>query len=327
MSDALLENLQSVLGVLSVESVEVADAADTGEDRLILDEGVLGSEGCDGGDSLASAKGLESLVLDVAALHDDGGAHDGAADFFGAAVLKTESSLATDHAGTVAEHSHNDKRVRVVVPSNSRGFCVIRVVVVLNTSLVLVVDGDVDVGDIEVDGGDQLGASNLRDLGDNLRGPPSTIGERRLLWSHSSHHIRNEVRRVLAVVQNLLAEDLSSHLENGLLSEKRERIADSVGSDAPSLETNLLHGVDFLGRRVVEMLVGIESLSLGSSGFVDESLGDLLRRSSSPTSLWPVNKRCWLLLDSDDAGHDDGVGFGYLEELRLTWSWGWRCCV
>lgn len=91
--------------------------------------------------------------------------------------MEAESSLATDHTGTVAEHSYNDKGVRVVVPSNSRSFCVICVIVVLNTSLVLVVDGDVDVGDVEVDGGDQLRASNLRDLGENLRGSPSTIGK------------------------------------------------------------------------------------------------------------------------------------------------------
>ena len=70
-AESLLEDLEAVFSVLVVELIEVADAANAGEDTLITDEGGLGSEGGDHGDTLAAAEGLESLVLDISALKNN----------------------------------------------------------------------------------------------------------------------------------------------------------------------------------------------------------------------------------------------------------------
>lgn len=69
---SLLEDLKAVLGVLVVEFIEVADAANASENTLIADERGLGTEGGDHSDTLAAAEGLESLVLDISALKDNG---------------------------------------------------------------------------------------------------------------------------------------------------------------------------------------------------------------------------------------------------------------
>lgn len=45
---------------------------DASEDRLIADEGVLRVDRGDESDMLAATKGHESLILDAAALGDDG---------------------------------------------------------------------------------------------------------------------------------------------------------------------------------------------------------------------------------------------------------------
>lgn len=70
--EALLEGFHAVLGVLLVQDVQVVDGAAAREDGLVAHEGGLGAERGNHCDALAAAEGFEGLVLDVAALHDDG---------------------------------------------------------------------------------------------------------------------------------------------------------------------------------------------------------------------------------------------------------------
>lgn len=318
MADALLEDLESVLSVLVVEGGEVRDTTDTGQDSLILGERVPGTEGSDHGDALTAAKGLKGLMLDVTALHDNSSSLDGTADHLGAAVGEPQGSLATDHAFAVGKHGDNYEGVRVVVPGHGGGVGLlpghVLHVGVLDTVLASVVDGNVDVANIKVNGRDQLSAGNSGDLGKNFGGLPGGVGERGsampwsargcmhmqssdgdLLGTHATDHVLNEARSVLALTHNLLAKYLGTHLLDGLGCEELKRLADSVGSNALTLEADLGHCVDTLGRLVVEVLLSIEGFPDSLGGLVDKELGDWVARTGS--SLGLGGNGLWGLLD------------------------------
>lgn len=200
VTDTFLEDLESILSVLVVQDREVRDAADAGQNGLVFGERVLGAEGSHHGDALTAAKGLEGLMLDVAALHYDGGSLDGAPDHLGATIGKSEGSLATDHTFAVGKHGDDDKGVRVVVPGDGGGVIPlprhILGVRVLDTVLASVIDGDIDVANVKVDGRDQLSAGNGGDFSKNLGGLPGGISEGSSAVAWSAHDMDAGICRV-----------------------------------------------------------------------------------------------------------------------------------
>lgn len=49
-----------------------------------------------------------------------------------------------------------------------------------------------------------------------------------VLMIHASHHVPAEGRRILAATENFVTEDLATHLQNGVLAEKSERLGSCV---------------------------------------------------------------------------------------------------
>lgn len=71
MADALLQNLQPVLGILRLQRRDVTDTADSDQNCLILDQRLLVMETGNHADPLAAIKCLQGLVLNIATLHYD----------------------------------------------------------------------------------------------------------------------------------------------------------------------------------------------------------------------------------------------------------------
>lgn len=171
----------------------------------------------------------------------------------------------------------------------------------------LVVDGDIDVGDLKVHGGNEVDAGDLRDGLDQLGRVPSVVGkwgkpaqvpalatslprsevgrerERERDWdlrrAHAADHVLVKRRAELAIAQTLLAKHLRANLPHGLLAEEGERVGDGVGRDAVALEADVLHGDDVGGGREGDVLLGVEGLALGGPGVVDEVLREGVGRA------------------------------------------------
>jgi len=71
-TDALFEDLQSVLGELIVELRQIRDGAHGSEDCVVLDVVRFRPERGYHGDSLSCTKRAEGLVLDISTLQDHG---------------------------------------------------------------------------------------------------------------------------------------------------------------------------------------------------------------------------------------------------------------
>ena len=71
MANALLQNLQLLLGTLRVQRRDVTDTADSEQNCLMLDQRRLGTEAGNHADPLAATKCLQGLVLNITILHYD----------------------------------------------------------------------------------------------------------------------------------------------------------------------------------------------------------------------------------------------------------------
>lgn len=91
-----------------------------------------------------------------------------------------EGSLATNHLATIGEHRYADKRVTVGVPADD-GVIILVCFVVFSEFLLhilLGLHGEVDVGDLEIHGGNQLDSGNVGDDTQHFRALPCVIYER-----------------------------------------------------------------------------------------------------------------------------------------------------
>lgn len=94
------------------------------------------------------------------------------------------------------------------MPSHGRHLVVVGSSPVLHADLVVVVDGDVDVANVKVEGGDEVDACNGGDFEKDLRGLPCVVDEWRstmtistfemktpcfdLLGAHASDHVADK---------------------------------------------------------------------------------------------------------------------------------------
>ena len=90
-------------------------------------------------------------------------------------------------------------------------------------------------------------------------------------------HILGKVGRVLAAIKNRLAENLGTHLLDGLRREEGEGLGHGIRRDALTLEANLAHGVDLVRGHNVEVPVRVKGDAGMAACFVYERLGKLLR--------------------------------------------------
>ena len=94
------------------------------------------------------------------------------------------------------------------------------------------------------------------------------------LVTHATDHVGDEVGTVPAVLEHGLTEDLTAHLQHGLLAEEGERLRDSVGRDTVALKADLLHRRD-LGRGLEgQMLRGIPLSGHRLPRLLDQEVGD-----------------------------------------------------
>lgn len=105
-------------------------------------------------------------------------------DLHDLAGTRLESRLAANHARAVGKHGDADKWKAIPVPGEGREILipsdgVLGDLVLLNGELRGdIVDRDVDVADVEVDGGDELDSSNLGDGAEDLGTIPGVEDER-----------------------------------------------------------------------------------------------------------------------------------------------------
>lgn len=228
-------------------------------------------------------------------------------------IRKFNSSFTSHHTSAVGSHGDADKREAVVVPGHCR-----RLVAVGNDfSGILVINRDVNVSNLVVECGDKLDTSSLRDPSENLRGPPSLVGEWGALVAHATDHVGVEVRLEAAVTEHGLAEDLAANLEDGFVREEREGIRNGHGGDAMALKTNVLHKMlDNLGLGC-DMLFRVPWLSMNDASFVDNLLRDGGSWAHSP-----------LLLGSNDMGSLEGRGSEAVYEARhISIDWAKNQCT
>lgn len=90
------------------------------------------------------------------------------------------------------------------------------------------------------------------------------------LASESSELALRQVAGELAVVDNILAEDLFPEPHDGLLVEERERLGDGNRGHSAVLKTNLLHRVDLGRRGVSEVLSRVEGALEGRLVFPED---------------------------------------------------------
>lgn len=95
-----------------------------------------------------------------------------------------------------------------------------------------------------------------------------------ILVSHPSDHVSAEGRRILAILQHRLAEDLRAHLLDSFLGEEREGLGDGVGGDSSARQPKVGHLVNLLWRLEVEVLGRVEGALLGDLCALDQRPGE-----------------------------------------------------
>ena len=124
---------------------------------------------------------IDLLKLGVVGRKEDTTYHSWSTDLLDFPRRHADGCLSTNHSGTIREHRHAYEGEAVVVPRKGR-LRVIRslllLVPVLHNLRALIVDGDVDIRNLIIEGMFQLNTRNLRNLSSKLGAGKSITGKR-----------------------------------------------------------------------------------------------------------------------------------------------------